>query len=186
MNENPPRIYTSFAEFDREELQRRGLTAWPTPAPPPIAASIAESPALIPLPVARSVVTPETLRAEGILEIGCAKETSVLFVRTHTKLHLLHTTWLPDRPLDDYAVKLAVTWIDDHGLASSEVAKNFGVSEPTLRNALSAAGYARLTPKQHAACATARSARKFGNRRGRHVRSREPQALPVTPGCQSS
>ena len=116
-------------------------------------------------------VTPEALRAEGILEIGCAKGTSVLFVRTHVKLHLIHSTWLPDRPLDDYAVRLAVTWIEGHGLPSCEVAKNLGVSETTLRSALTAAGYERLSPEQHDQLARARSARKFGNRRGRLVRA---------------
>ncbi len=97
--------------------------------------------------------------------------TSVLYVRTHVKLHLLHTTWLPDRRLDDYAVSLAVTWIEDHGLPSYAVADNLGVSDATLRNALTAAGYERLNPKQQAALAIARSARKLGNRRGRLVRS---------------
>lgn len=188
MNENVPRIYTSFAEFDREELRRCGLAVWPSPAvtaspPAVVASSITTPPApstLIPMPAlpspasavtvsSRSVVTPESLRAEGILEIGCAKGTSVLFVRTHVKLHLLHATGLPDRKLDDYAVRMAVTWIEDHGLASCEVAKNLGVSEPTLRSALAVAGYERLTPKQRASCATARSARKLGNRRGRLV-----------------
>ena len=261
MNE-VPRIYTSFAEFEREELQRLGLDAWlvRTSAPPP---AIEESPAVLPasvlppttiaaspvlpavsvvavvpieppapiaapLPV-RAVpvpsrpihrvtptstiaapltvrptstiaapptvrpdpapsrpdpapsrpitrVTPASLRAEGILEIGCATGTSALYVRTRVKLHLLHSTWVPERQLDDYAVSLAVTWIEGHGLPSCAVAKNLGVSENTLRNALTAAGYERLTPKQHAALATARSARKFGNRRGRLVRATAGQA----------
>jgi hypothetical protein len=177
MSDEIPRVYTSFAEFEREELRRLGLTAWPaqTLASPP-----AVLPALPVLPLAMSVVpapsrpvitkvTPESLRAEGILEIGRAKETSVLFVRTRLKLHLLHSTWLPDRQLDNYAVSMAVTWIEDHGLPSYEVAKNLGVSETTLRSALTAAGYERLSPERHAQLAEARSARKFGNRRGRLV-----------------
>lgn len=169
MSEAVSRIYTSFTEFERKELRRLGLTAWPAPtiAPPPAMSVVPASSR----PITR--VTPASLRAEGILEIGCAKGTSVLFVRTRVKLHLLHSTWLPDRQLDSYAVSLAVTWIEGHGLPSYEVAKNLGVSETTLRRALTAAGYERLTPEQHNQLAGARSARKFGNRRGRLVRSNE-------------
>ena len=126
-------------------------------------------------------VTPESLRAEGILEIGCANGTSVLFVRTRVKLHLLHSTWLPDRQLDDYAVSLAVTWIEGHGLPSYEVAKNLGVRETTLRHALTEAGYDRLSPEQHAQRAGARSVRKFGNRRGRLVRASEDAGAESCP-----
>lgn len=183
-----PRIYTSFADFERDELRRLGLTAWPVApiADPPvtIADPIVDTlpAALVPVPAAlpvlppavsivpapsRTTVTPTLLRAEGILEIGCAQGTSVLYVRTRVKLHLLHTTWLPDRRLDDYAVSLAVTWIEGHGLPSYEVANNLGVSAATLRNALAAAGYERLNPKQQAALAVSRSARRLGNRRDR-------------------
>lgn len=159
-----PRVYASFAAFEREELRRLGLTVWSAPRPVlPPAMSVA------PAPASRSRITPESLRAEGILEIDRAQGTSVLFVRTRVKIHLLHSTWLPDRQLDDYAVNLAVTWIEDHGLPSCEVAKNLGVSEPTLRRALTAAGYERLSPEQHGQLAGARSARTFGNRRGRLV-----------------
>jgi hypothetical protein len=116
-------------------------------------------------------VSPASLRAEGVLEVGCAPGTSILFVRTRVKIHLLHTTSLPDRVLDDYAVMLAVNWIEDHGLPSCEVAKNLGVNQNTLRHALTKAGYARLSASdaQHKQLAGARAARKFGNRRGRLV-----------------
>ena len=173
MNDEIPRVYTSFVAFQREELRRLGLAAWPAPAAPPAVPVLPPVIAVVSAP-ARPVitrVTPELLRAEGILEIGCAMGTSVLFVRTRVKLHLIHSTWLPDRQLDDYAVNLAVTWIEGHGLPSCEVAKNLGVSEPTLRRALTAAGYERLSPEQHDQLARARSARKFGNRRGRLVRA---------------
>lgn len=116
-------------------------------------------------------ITPSSLRAEGILEIGCALGTSLLFVRTRLKLHLLHATWLPDRQLDTYAVNLAVAWIETQGLSSRAVAKNLGVSDATLRRALTTAGYERLSPALQAQLAQARSARKFGNRRGRLVRA---------------
>ena len=66
-----------------------------------------------------------------------------LYVRTRLKLHLLHVTWLPDRRLDDYAVSLAMNWIEGHGLPSYVVADNLGVNENTLRKALLAAGYER-------------------------------------------
>lgn len=187
-DDNIPRIYTSFAAFERDELRRLGLTAWPAPvvAEPDVAEPVVPPPTLVPvehaLPVlpaavslvpapARTTVTPAALRAEGILEIGRVQGTSVLFVQTRVKLHLLHSTWLPDRQLDDYAVSLAVTWIEGHGLPSCTVANNLGVSETTLRNALTKAGYERLSPAQHAALAVARSARKLGNRRGRLART---------------
>lgn len=197
-----PRIYTSFAEFERDELQRLGLTAWPAPpvADPPAAvaspqhvvAPPVQPQALTAAPatsrpitcVSISHATPAALidmRAEGILEIGCATGTSTLFVRTRQKLHLLHATWLPDRQLDDYAVNLAVTWIEDHGLPSCQVAENFGVSETTLRHALTAAGYERLSPERHAQLERARSARKFGNRRGRLV-----PRLPASRAAESA
>lgn len=114
-------------------------------------------------------VTAASLRAEGVLEIGRATDTSVLFVRTRLKLHLIHMANLPDRQLDDYAVRLAVTWIEDQGLPSIAVAKNLGVTQETLRKALAAAGFERLTPMEYQQRKDARSQR--GNRRGRLVRT---------------
>jgi hypothetical protein len=165
-----PRIYPSFAEFEREERRRLGLDSIPAPIiDKPVTEDLhpvrrsATAPAAS-RPVTR--VTPASLRAEGVLEIGRATGTSVLFVRTCVKLHLLHSTSLPDRELDDYAVMLAVNWIEDHGLPSYEVARNLAVSETTLRTALVKAGYERVTPLQHEALAHARASRKIGNRRG--------------------
>jgi hypothetical protein len=114
-------------------------------------------------------VTPASLRAEGILEIGCATGTSLLFVLTRVKFHIFHAGSLPDRTLDGYAVELAVNWIEN-GLRSFEVAGNLGVSPETLRHALARAGYERLTPAQNQQLADARKAHKLGNRRGRLVR----------------
>lgn len=179
-----PRIYTSFADFEREEWQRLGLVAWPAPALESAnhpAATVLDAAATAPLllsaprttvrPVLRPItrVTPASLRAEGIVEMGCTPGTSVLFVRTRVKLHLVHATWLPDRQLDDYAVRLAVNWIEGFGMPSYEVAKNLDVGETTLRKALSAAGYERLGPERHEQLAQARAARKPG-KRGRLVR----------------
>jgi len=169
MHELHLHIYTSFAEFSREERARLGLESLPDPLPAvalPVPKKVVRAAPLVPR------VSPASLRAEGVLEVGCAPGTSILFVRTRVKLHLLHTTSLPDRALDDYAVRLAVNWIEDHGLASCDVAKNLGVSQPTLRLALNKAGYARLgaSDAQHAQRAGARASRKFGNRRGRLVR----------------
>ena len=188
-----PRIYASFAEFERDERMRQGLPAAPTlpelsaPKNAPSAVLKPTSTAIVPTPrpfatVAkpkpRACVTVDhlteasmaALRVEGILEIGRATDTSVVYVRTRLRLHVLHATWVPDRPLDEYAVRLAVTWIEGHGLPSCAVAKNLGISEPVLRKALSAAGYERLDPARHAQLADARSARKPG-KRGRLVRT---------------
>lgn len=169
----PPRVYTSFAEFERDERRRMGLEEID------IAVVVAPPKDPVPTPVAitrtqaaaskRSSVTPASLRSEGVLEIGCATGTSVLFVRTKVKIHLLHTTSLPDRVLDDYAVSMAVNWIESHGMASYEVARNLGVTDTTLRNALSKAGYERITASQRQGLVTARAARKPG-RRGRLAR----------------
>ena len=172
-----PRIYTSFAEFERDERRRLGLPDLPAlPAPPmPKALAALETQAVAkPKKTAGLVVgqvTPASLRDEGVLEVGCAPGTSVLYVRTRVKLHVIHATWLPDRHLDDYAVSLAVAWIQDQGMSNVAVAANLGVSENTLRQALTAAGYERVSTAQKQTLVRARAARKFGNRRGRLVRS---------------
>ena len=192
-----PRIYVSFAEFERDELMRLGLPAEPTLAPLPAAKSTPSTVAVpmpstivtaprpfvrvaVPKPTAHVSITHITpasmavLRAEGIEEIGRAPGTSILFVRTRKGLHVLHATWLPERQLDDYAVSLAVNWIEGCGMPSCKVAKNLGVSEPALRKALLAAGYDRLSPELLAQRAGARAARKIGNRRGRLVHTNKP------------
>jgi hypothetical protein len=114
--------------------------------------------------------TPSSLRAEGVLEIGRASGTSALFVLTRKKLHLLHTSTVQDRDreLDAYAVQLAVCWIEN-GLPSYEVAGNLDVGEPTLRRALAAAGYERLSASKQESLQHVRMAKKLGNRRGRLV-----------------
>jgi hypothetical protein len=185
-SEEVPRIYTSFADFERDELRR--LESIPVPVAEDNAPAteddkvteddvpVAEDlrPVLSTAPAARRTstrVTPASLRAEGILEIGRATGTSALFVRTRVKLHLLHANSLPDRALDDYAVALAVNWIEDHGLPSCEVASNLGVGWPTLRLALAKAGYTRLSPAAYDQLGDARASRKLGNRRGRLVHS---------------
>lgn len=119
-------------------------------------------------------VTPASLRAEGIVEIGCAIGTSLLYVLTKKKLHMFHASGLPDRALDAYAVALAVSWIEN-GLPSFEVAANLGISQPTLQHALTAAGYERLTMSENARLALskneqrARAKMQRGNRRGKLV-----------------
>ena len=119
-------------------------------------------------------VTPASLRAEGILEIGRATNTSVLFVLTNQKLHLFHELSLPERPLDDYAVQLAVTWIES-GVPAFKIARGLGVSTPSLQRALESAGYFRLSPSQLEQKTHARAARKLG-RRGKlvHVGTSSP------------
>jgi len=194
-----PRLYTSFVEFERDERRRLGLpelpavTDLPVPAKlPAVIAPVRDAAAVtvprpfvrvaLPKPTARISIdhlTPASmtdLRSEGIEEIGCAPGTSVLFVRTRKGLHVLHATWVPERQLDDYAVRLAVTWIEGHGMPSCAVAKNLGISEPALRKALLAAGYDRLSPELLAQRAGARAARKIGNRKGRLVRTHSAEA----------
>lgn len=108
------------------------------------------------------------LRAEGVLEVGRANGTSVLYVRTRRGLHLFHTIAMPDRVLDKYAVELAVSWIE-MGSPSRDVARDLGVGETTLRDALLAAGYQRLSPAELQQRRFARD-RRLGNRRGKLVR----------------
>lgn len=116
-------------------------------------------------------VSPASLRAEGVVEIGRALDTSVLFVLTKGKLYILHAASLPDRALDDYAVELAVNWIENDA-SSCEVARNLGVSEPTLRLALAAAGYERPSNERNRPRKGA--SRTRGNRRGRLARVEAP------------
>ena len=182
-----PRIYASFAEFERDERARLGLPPLPAmlpePSPEPSPAAdpgvqiarletqldVRSADAAAVKPRRRSKVTsrpnitPEALRAEGVLEVGRAEGTNVLYVRTCVKLHLLHAAGLPDRRLDDYAVSLAVRWIEDCGLPSYEVASNLGVNETTLRQALLAAGHER-------SITTSPATQKRGNRRRRFMR----------------
>src|SRR5262245_27265186 len=120
-------------------------------------------------------ISPAALRSEGVVEVGRASETSLLFVVTRSRLCLFHAADLPDRALDDYAVRRAVDWIEDGG-SSTEAARNLGVNQETLRRALLAAGYERLRARVHEQLAHARAARKFGNRRGRPARG-----LPAGP-----
>jgi hypothetical protein len=191
-----PRIYGSFAEFEREERLLLGLPpiveVLPAPVVDPTPTKKPAMPPVITLPVTSppektrahtpckaAPVTARSLRLEGILEIGCPEGTSVLYVRTLVKLHLLHVTWLPDRVLDDYAVQLAMAWIEGHGMSSYEVAQNLGVGQDTLRKALAAAGYERVNPKQYEALVIARGARKIANRRGRLV---QKKITPENPG----
>ncbi len=181
------RIYASFAEFERDELRRRGVEVPEVAEPPHAVIEVPVEPsALAVIPAAIAEVAPQRsakarvrspasysitgvslaeLRAEGVLEIGRAVGTSVLFVRTRVKIHLLHATSLPDRELDDYAVQLAVTWIDDHGLPGHEVARNLGVGEVSLRKALARAGYERTLAWRYAPRAS-RGRGGRGNRSG--------------------
>jgi hypothetical protein len=173
------RVYGSFAEWENAERIRLGLppraeaSAVPDVQAPQLPS--AETPIVLPRlkrqqkrrrrpeSIPFTDVTPAMLRAEGICEIGRAQGTSVLFVLTRVKLHLFHTTWLPDRQLDDYAVTLAMSWIENCGLSSGEVAGNLGVNEVTLRQAFLAAGYERAAPMVR------RSSTTRVNRRGRFM-----------------
>jgi hypothetical protein len=126
----------------------------------------------------KQIVSPADLRAEGVVELGGFPGTSVLYVRTSSRLLLFHVECLRDRALDAYAVTLAVNWIED-GLTSAQVAGNLGVNEVTLRRALLAAGYERI-----GLSATERRGHRrmgsprLGNRRGRIVRPL-PEGSPL-------
>lgn len=173
-----PRVYASFAEFDRAERRRLGQPD-PEPAPmtelvPDVEARVARRTAVS---HALSRVTLTTLRAEGVLEIGCAAGTSVLFVRTRVKIHLLHATALPDRELDDYAVQLAVTWIDEHGLPGHVVARNLSVGEETLRKALARSGYERTLAWRYTRASRGTRGGRKNRSGGRLVRSRDAITL---------
>jgi hypothetical protein len=118
-------------------------------------------------------VSPTSLRAEGIIELGRVAQTSVLFVRTRKRLYLFHVESLPNRTLDDYAVNLAVNWIEN-GASSRQVARDLEISEPNLCRALAAAGYERLARTEVELRRHQRIASKLGNRRGRLVRVEVP------------
>jgi hypothetical protein len=171
------RVYASFAEFEHDErcclpepsnvvmnhaLSPRALSVT-NPAPPPRVALSKPKRVQSKDPLG---LTPAAIRAEGVLEIGRVAGTSVLYVRTRVRLCLMHQTWLSDRRLDDYAVRLAVNWLENHGLPSYEVAGNLGVNETTLRQALLEAGYERALPARPKMNARL----KIGNRRGRFMR----------------
>ena len=116
-------------------------------------------------------VSAADLRAEGILDVGCASGTSVLYVRTRRRLHLFHVQSMPDRALDDYAIQLAVTWID-MGASLEQVARNLGVDDRNLSRDLAAAGYVRLrSPAVQQRC---HARLHGGNRRAKLMRVAGP------------
>ncbi len=111
----------------------------------------------------------QTLRDEGVLEVGAVSGTSFLYVITRVRACFFHAAELPPRRLDAYGAQRAIYWIE-RGLRSYQVANELGVTQGELRRALLAAGYARLSPAAIAQLAGARAARKIGNRRGKLVR----------------
>ena len=115
----------------------------------------------------KPTVSPAELRAEGVVEIGRAADTSLLYVLTSSRLRLFHVGSVPDRVLDPYAVELAVNWIEC-GVSSAEIARNLGVNESTLQHALSDSGYERIGVSRDDG-----GGRRSGNRRGRLVRRSE-------------
>lgn len=113
-------------------------------------------------------IRPSDLRAEGVVEIGAAPGTSVLYVRTIGKLYLFHPSYLRDRALDAYAVELAVRWLED-GISGAQVAGNLGVDQATVQRALSDAGYERLNRSPSERRGHDRVSQRLGNRRGSHI-----------------
>lgn len=109
-----PRVYASFAEFERVEHSCLMTTAATTHAPLPDVplrctrptAACGQSTALVVENRTPSKgkrvrskihcprLTPARLRAEGVLEIGSVPDTSILYVQTQVKFYLLHETWI--------------------------------------------------------------------------------------------
>jgi hypothetical protein len=188
-----PRVYASFMEFERDDRDCLVTLADGPLVPVPSGAQLTtalvlsrhESSARVvsakpkrELPkTPRTRLSPAGLRAEGVLETGRPPGTGMLYVRTRVKLYLMHETWLPDRRLDDYAVRLALNWLENHGLPSYEVASNLGVNDATLRQALLEAGYERALPAQHAS--RMNKTLTIGNRRGRFMRRGTANELPA-------
>lgn len=123
----------------------------------------------------------QTLRDEGVLDIGGVAGTSFVYVTTRARTCLFHAAELPPRRLDAYGTRLAIHWIE-MGAPSWSVASDLGITEPELRRALLAAGYERMSPAQRAQLAGARAQRKIGNRRGRLVRISAPVADTFNDG----
>lgn len=110
-------------------------------------------------------ITIQTLRAEGVFEVGRVPGTSFVYVVTEERTCFFHAVELPPRRLDTYGAYLAIHWIEQDS-PSYQVAKDLGVTEVELRRAILEAGYAR-PPEQLAKLAGARAKRKFSNRRGK-------------------
>lgn len=168
------RVYDSFDDFDHAERRRRGLHEVEPDPTKQLIISRTRAREVFQIPC----VTVAALRAEGVVEVGRAAGTSVLFVRTRVKIHLIHATSLPDRALDAYAVQLAVTWIDGHGLPGHEVAQNLGVNEATLRKELASAGYERTLAWRYPA-RKSRGRGGRGNRGGGKLRHSSDAAWQV-------
>lgn len=115
------------------------------------------------------VFTPAQLRAEGVVEVGGIAGTSVLYVITQRRLVLLDATRVADRALDAYALRLVVTWIEEHGLSDVQIARNLGIDPHHLSLELRRAGYERLSQAQLQQLDAARASRG-GNRHGRVLR----------------
>jgi hypothetical protein len=135
----------------------------------------------------------QTLRDEGVLEVGAVFGTSFVYVITRARTCFFHAAELPNRRLDEYGAYRAVYWIE-RGLPSCRVATDLGITESELRRALLAIGYARMSPAQLAQLADARAnparlaqladarvKRKIGNRRGRLVRIEDHACVNVLP-----
>jgi hypothetical protein len=175
-----PRVYASFAEFERNDRDCLVTLADTSPVlgpsdARPTTALVLSRPERPKTP--RTRFSPAGLRAEGVLEIGRVTGTGMLYVRTRVKLYLMHETWLPDRRLDDYAVRLALNWLENHGLPSYEVASNLGVNDATLRQALLEAGYERVLSTERKPKMNGQL--KIGNRRGRFMRRGTASELPA-------
>jgi len=126
----------------------------------------------------------QTLRAEGVLDIGGISGTSFVYVVTQARLCMFHVRELPPRQLDAYGAHRAVYWIE-RGTPSYLYAEKIGVTQPELRRALLSIGYARLSAHELAQIEGARAARKVGNRRGPLVLIKARPGPTVTTAAAS-
>ena len=124
-----------------------------------------------------SKTTAAKLRAEGVVFVGRAEGTSLLYVRTKERFYVFHTCSVPERALDAYAVELAVNWIEN-GLSAEAVARNLAVTPANLSAALKRAGYVHQITPNGLRLRASRADKKFGNRRGPLIRVEPTPAEP--------
>lgn len=80
------------------------------------------------------------LRDEGVLELGRAQASSVMFVLTQRRLVLFHVHEMPARRLDAWGIARAIERLED-GAAVSELAADLEIDMTQLGRALATAGW---------------------------------------------
>lgn len=124
------------------------------------------------------LISPAQLRAEGVLEVGCAVG-SVLFVRTRVRVHLFRAPDLPDRDLDDYGAARAIHLLEE-GFTAGDVTQRMGISFKTLALALATRGYERMALNDLGPRKGADARLREKHRRGRQLVRRNAVAFPTS------